>query len=55
MVSVCTGAFALAVAGLLDGRRAATHWHYAGELAAHYPAVKVEEVGRRPASVCPAS
>jgi transcriptional regulator GlxA family with amidase domain len=42
IVSVCTGSFALAAAGLLDGRRAATHWHYAGELAARYPAVKVD-------------
>jgi transcriptional regulator GlxA family with amidase domain len=42
VVSVCTGAFALAAAGLLDGRRAATHWQYAGELAARYPAVKVD-------------
>jgi transcriptional regulator GlxA family with amidase domain len=42
VVSVCTGAFALAAAGLLDGRRAATHWQYAGELAGRYPAVKVD-------------
>ena len=35
------GAFALAAAGLLDHLRAATHWQYAGELAARYPAVKV--------------
>jgi transcriptional regulator GlxA family with amidase domain len=42
MVSVCTGAFALAAAGLLDHRRATTHWQYAGELAARYPAVKVD-------------
>jgi transcriptional regulator GlxA family with amidase domain len=42
MVSVCTGAFALAGAGLLDGRRAATHWRDAGELAARYPAVTVD-------------
>ena len=42
VVSVCTGAFALAAAGLLDHRRAATHWQYAGELAARYPAVKVD-------------
>jgi AraC family transcriptional activator FtrA len=42
VVSVCTGAFALAAAGLLDNRRAATHWQYADELAARYPAVKVE-------------
>lgn len=42
VVSVCTGAFALAAAGLLDNRRAATHWNYADELAARYPAVKVD-------------
>jgi transcriptional regulator GlxA family with amidase domain len=42
VVSVCTGAFALAAAGLLDHRRAATHWQYADELAARYPAVKVD-------------
>jgi AraC family transcriptional activator FtrA len=42
MVSVCTGAFALAAAGLLDHHRAATHWQYAGLLAARHPAVKVD-------------
>jgi transcriptional regulator GlxA family with amidase domain len=42
VVSICTGAFALAAAGLLDGRRATTHWRYADELAARYPAVTVE-------------
>ena len=41
MVSVCTGAFALAAAGLLDQRQATTHWQYAGLLAERYPAVKV--------------
>src|SRR5581483_1689381 len=39
MVSVCTGAFALAGAGLLDGRRAATHWRDAPDLAARHPSV----------------
>ncbi|MFD4025886.1 GlxA family transcriptional regulator [Streptomyces sp. NPDC058576] len=42
VASVCAGAFVLAEAGLLNGRRAATHWRLAGELAAAYPAVTVE-------------
>jgi transcriptional regulator GlxA family with amidase domain len=42
IVSVSTGAFALAAAGLLDGRRATTHWRDAVELAARYPAVDVD-------------
>ncbi|WP_308282782.1 GlxA family transcriptional regulator [Pseudonocardia nigra] len=41
VVSVCTGAFPLAAAGLLDGRSATTHWRYARELAEHHPAVDV--------------
>jgi transcriptional regulator GlxA family with amidase domain len=40
--SVCTGAFLLAASGLLDGRRAATHWSMCGELSRRYPAVRVE-------------
>ena len=42
MVSICTGAFALAAAGCLDGRRATTHWRDAAELAARHPRVDVE-------------
>ncbi|WP_077037509.1 GlxA family transcriptional regulator [Pelomonas sp. KK5] len=40
--SVCSGAFLLAAAGLLDGRRAATHWNFAARLAALYPAVQID-------------
>ncbi|WP_246196074.1 GlxA family transcriptional regulator [Aquisphaera giovannonii] len=41
--SVCTGAFVLAAAGLLDGRRATTHWELCPRLARDHPAVAVEE------------
>jgi transcriptional regulator GlxA family with amidase domain len=40
--SVCTGAFVLAEAGLLDGKRVATHWSRARQLAGEYPAVAVD-------------
>lgn len=42
VVSHCTGAFVLAAAGLLDGKRAATHWRYAEPLARHYPQIQVD-------------
>jgi transcriptional regulator GlxA family with amidase domain len=42
VLSVCSGAFGLAQAGLLDGRRAATHWRYAALLAERHPAVHVD-------------
>jgi transcriptional regulator GlxA family with amidase domain len=42
VASVCTGAFLLAAAGILDGRRAATHWKYCARLAQRFPAVHVE-------------
>lgn len=42
VASVCTGAFLLAAAGLLDGRRATTHWHAAAEFARLFPRVRVE-------------
>jgi transcriptional regulator GlxA family with amidase domain len=43
VMSICSGAFALARAGLLDGRRCTTHWHYSHELASRYPAALVDE------------
>ncbi|MFD4551394.1 GlxA family transcriptional regulator [Streptomyces sp. NPDC058466] len=42
LVSVCTGAALLAGAGLLDGRRATTHWAYCDELARDHPAIDVD-------------
>ncbi|MFF1677749.1 GlxA family transcriptional regulator [Streptomyces sp. NPDC058256] len=42
LVSVCTGAIPLAAAGLLDGRRATTHWAYCDKLARDHPAIDVD-------------
>ncbi|MGK5543132.1 helix-turn-helix domain-containing protein [Streptomyces sp. URMC 127] len=42
LVSICSGAFALAATGLLDGRRATTHWRYARALAERHPQIDVD-------------
>lgn len=42
LCSICAGAFVLAEAGLLDGRRATTHWHWAGLLQKEHPAARIE-------------
>lgn len=42
VMSHCSGAYLLAAAGLLDGRRATTHWRYAERLAARFPMVRVD-------------
>lgn len=42
IASICTGAFTLAAAGLLDGRPATTHWMHAAELARRWPGVRVQ-------------
>lgn len=42
IAAICTGAFVLAQAGLLDGRRATTHWRHTTQLAATYPEVEVD-------------
>jgi transcriptional regulator GlxA family with amidase domain len=43
VAATCTGAFILAEAGVLDGRRATTHWYHARDLQARFPKVRVEE------------
>ncbi|MBY5460296.1 GlxA family transcriptional regulator [Rhizobium leguminosarum] len=43
LASICTGAFFLAEAGILDGRRATTHWYVSRELQSRYPKIKIEE------------
>ena len=45
VVSICTGAFTLAAAGLLDGRRATTHWMYLDVLRSRFPKVRVVDEG----------
>jgi AraC family transcriptional activator FtrA len=42
LVSICSGAFILAAAGILDGRRATTHWMHAAELTRRYPTIRVD-------------
>ncbi|SEG82406.1 Transcriptional regulator GlxA family, contains an amidase domain and an AraC-type DNA-binding HTH domain [Thermomonospora echinospora] len=42
IVSICTGAYVLAAAGLLDGRRATTHWMNAGDFAHRFPSVRLD-------------
>jgi transcriptional regulator GlxA family with amidase domain len=42
LLSVCSGSFILAAAGVLDGRRATTHWMYAAKMASMYPAIDVD-------------
>lgn len=42
VASICTGAFIVAAAGLLDGRRATTHWQHTSRLARAYPSITVE-------------
>jgi AraC family transcriptional activator FtrA len=42
LCSICSGVFVLAAAGVLDGKRATTHWRYVTRLAARYPRIRVE-------------
>src|SRR6185369_2115814 len=45
VVSICTGAFVLGAAGVLDGRRATTHWMFLDELRARFPRARVVDEG----------
>jgi len=45
IASVCTGAFILATAGLLDGRRATTHWKYSAQLQRHFQKSRLRVTG----------
>src|SRR5450432_2988983 len=45
VVSICTGAFVLGEAGVLDGRRATTHWLHVGDLRSRFPAARVVDEG----------
>lgn len=42
LVSICSGVFVIAATGLLNGRRATTHWRYTGELARRYPEIQIQ-------------
>src|SRR5690349_17309598 len=42
VVSICSGVFVLAAAGLLDGKRATTHWRYTERLRARHPSIRIE-------------
>jgi len=42
LASICSGVFVLAAAGVLDGKRATTHWKYVAQLAARYPRIRVD-------------
>ncbi len=42
LVSICSGVFVLAATGLLDGKRATTHWRYVEQLRSRYPRIRVE-------------
>ncbi|YCH50691.1 transcriptional regulator FtrA [Enterobacter sp. SA197] len=43
LISICSGVFVLAATGLLNGRKATTHWRYTGQLRQHYPLIEVLE------------